>query len=479
MSKAAPTVVWFHNALRLADHPALSSAVENAGPVVPIFVLDDEGDWAIGSASRWWLHHSLKSLSADLKERGVDLILRRGKPIDVLCELANETGAAAVHFTRNYEPGGGTRERELKEALDEKSIACKRYRGRLLMDPEDIRTQAGDVYKVYTPFWRSLASQVEIGKAIPAPKKLKPYDGKLTSDKLNDWSLCPTDPNWAESWSDLWTPGEAGAHDRLDDFLENALEGYDKERNRPDHKGTSRLSPHLHFGEISPQALWRATTVRNGDVAKLDADRETFLKEVVWREFSAHLLFHFEHLPDSAFKEKFNDFPWQSDDAALKAWQRGKTGYPIVDAGMRELYATGWMHNRVRMITASFLIKHLLIPWQEGEKWFWDTLVDADLASNSASWQWVAGSGADASPYFRIFNPITQGQKFDPNGDYVRKWVPEIVGLPTKVLHAPFEADAETLKKAGVVLGETYPDAIVNHSKARQRALDGYEKIKD
>ncbi|MEL7049686.1 MAG: FAD-binding domain-containing protein, partial [Pseudomonadota bacterium] len=248
---------------------------------------------------------------------------------------------------------------------------------------------------------------------------------------------------------------------------------------RPDHKGTSRLSPHLAFGEISPQAVWRATmlSARNGD--QLDDGRETYLKELVWREFAAHLLFHFPHLPDSAFKEQFNAFPWTTSSAALEAWQRGQTGYPIVDAGMRELYATGWMHNRVRMITASFLIKHLLIPWQDGEAWFWDTLVDADLASNSASWQWVAGSGADASPYFRIFNPITQGRKFDPDGDYVRAWVPEIAKLPNKFLHAPFEADEVILKTAGVDLGQTYPKPIVDHGHARAKALAAYDQIKN
>lgn len=479
MTTDAPTIVWFNNTLRLADHPALTKAVA-AGPVVPVFVLDDQyaGAWKVGAASRWWLYHSLRSLGADLKKRGVDLILRRGDTVAVLTELATEIGAQAVNFTRDYEPGSGERESALKDALAEQGVACRRFKGRLLVEPEDIRTKTGAIYKVYTPFWRSLSSSIDIGPGSDEPGQIASCADEIESDDLDTWALCPTRPNWAEDWSNSWTPGERGARDRLDDFLDDGLKGYDTERDRPDHAGTSRLSPHLHFGEISPQAIWRATTVRNGGVASLDADRETFLKELVWREFSAHLLFHFDHLPNSAFKENFNAFPWKNDDAALEAWQKGKTGYPIVDAGMRELYATGWMHNRVRMITASFLIKHLLVPWQQGEAWFWDTLVDADLASNSASWQWVAGSGADASPYFRIFNPITQGRKFDPEGDYVRKWVPEIAKLPNKVLHAPFEADARTLDTAGVTLGKTYPLPIVDHSAARARALAAYEKIK-
>lgn len=475
-----PAIVWVRDILRLCDHPALQAALAD-GPVVFVYVLDDAvaGRWAPASASRWWLHQSLGAFQTDVEARGGTIVLRRGDTVAQIVEICAGLEARGVFFTRAYEPYASAQEAALKQALEKIGVACRRFGGRLLMEPEQVRTQNGDPYKVYTPFWRSLAQSVDVGRTRAAPDHFDPVQNAVDSDRLEDFGLLPTRPNWAEGWDEFWTPGEVGARARLAAFLDDGLNGYATERDRPDHAGTSRLSPHLHFGEISPAAVWRAAAGRQAESGALDKDRETFLKEVVWREFSYHLMFHFPHMPDSAFKPKFNDFPWkQGAEADLEAWQRGQTGYPIVDAGMRELWHTGWMHNRVRMIVASFLIKHLLVPWQEGEKWFWDTLVDADLASNAAGWQWVAGSGADASPYFRIFNPMTQGEKFDPNGDYVRKWVPELAKLPNKIIHAPFEAEAKVLAYAGVTLGETYPKPLVDHKLARERALKGYAQIK-
>ncbi len=486
-----PIIVWFRNDLRLTDNLAVARAVETGAPVIGLYIRQPSGDIerAIGGVSKWWLHHSLQSLKADIEAAGSCLVFRTGKPHEVIAELSQETGAKCVHITRRYELDAASLEKDLKASLDDEGITLRRYSGALLCEPEDIETQNGDPYKVYSPFWRALNARGKPRKPVPRPGKLKPPGNKsIPSEDLADWSLLPSSPNWAEGFSEDWQPGEAGAKERLTHFLDEAVGGYKENRNRPDMQATSRLSPHLHFGEISPNTVWYATLTdeeASGDRAAsgskkrtTDADRETFLKELVWREFSMHLLFHFPTLPSKPFRPEFAAFPWHDDEAALQAWQKGKTGYPIVDAGMRELWATGWMHNRVRMVVASFLIKHLLVHWRHGEAWFWDTLVDADLANNSASWQWVAGSGADAAPYFRIFNPITQGKKFDPNGDYVRKWVPEIAMLPDKILHAPWEADEDALSKAGITLGKTYPEPIVDHSAARERALAGYEKVK-
>ncbi len=472
-------VVWFRQDLRLKDHPALAKAVAEGDAVVPLYILDDDvpGQWRSGGASRWWLHHSLAALSSDLEKIGSRLVLQRGSVHEVLPAIAKSVGASAVFTSRMYEPWAVAAEQDLHEILKEKGVELRRFAGSLLKEPEAIQTQTGGPYKVYTPFWRALSSGMSPRKPLAKPKAVPAPSKWPKSDKLTSWKLLPTKPNWAKGFEDAWLPGELGAHKRLKSFLTEAVQGYHEQRNRPDIEATSRLSPHLHFGEISPAAIWYATA-NAGDAGVNDKDYETFLKELVWREFSAHLLFHFPSLPDTPFRPEFAQFPWKEDKSALEAWQRGQTGYPIVDAGMRELWATGWMHNRVRMIAASFLIKDLLIPWQAGEAWFWDTLVDADLASNSASWQWVAGSGADAAPYFRIFNPITQGEKFDPNADYVRKWVPEIAGLPDKHIHAPWTAPEDALAKAKVTLGETYPHPIVDHAEARKAALAGYARVK-
>ncbi|MFO0993601.1 MAG: deoxyribodipyrimidine photo-lyase [Hyphomicrobiales bacterium] len=459
-----PVIMWFRQDLRLADNAALIAAAA-AGPLIGLYILDDEtpGDWRWGGASRWWLHQSLKSLSKKLP-----IILRKGKSDAVLAALIKETGAKALYFTRDYAPWSGTLEQRVRDICEKAGVDCHRYGGFLLHEPEAVRTGAGQPYKVFTPFSRAAFAAQPDRKPRPAPK-IEAAKTRVASDRLADWKLLPARPNWAKGFEPAWTPGEEGAKARLEDFVESSLADYAEGRDHPDRDTTSRLSPHLHWGEISPLQCWQA--VRNAmDKAQgaLDASGEKFLKELLWREFSYHLIHHWPDLPQKAFRPEFNDFPWRSDKNALQAWQAGRTGYPLVDAGMRELWATGYMHNRVRMIVASFLIKHLLLPWQEGEKWFWDTLVDADIANNAASWQWVAGSGADAAPYFRIFNPILQAEKFDPEGDYIRKWVPELANQPASVIHRPWEASQRL----------NYPQPIVDHDMARKRALAALKAIK-
>lgn len=475
-----PVVVWFRNDLRLADHRALSAAVATGAPLIFVYILDDEtpAQWKMGAASRWWLDKSLIALAADLEARGATLTLRRGATSEELPKLVADCKASAVYFSRAYEPYAVALEESLKATFDASGVAFKRYGGSLLREPEEVRTKTGDVYKVYTPFWKALSADFSPPKPLHAPKQLLPYKPAPKSARLSSWGLHPSKPDWSKGFSDEWHPGESGAHIRLKTFLKSALKSYTEDRNRPDRPGTSRLSPHLHFGEITPGQCWTAAVHAADATSGADKGRETFLKEIVWREFSNTLLFYWPDLPEQPFRKDFLAFPWRPDAAHLKAWQRGQTGYPIVDAGMRELWHTGYMHNRVRMIVASFLIKHLLVPWQEGEAWFWDTLVDADLANNAASWQWVAGSGADAAPYFRIFNPITQGLKFDPEGVYTRRWVPELAKLPDDVLHAPWDAAAAVLAASGVTLGKTYPLPIVDHGAARARALAAYDDVK-
>lgn len=478
---ASAVVVWFRNNLRLADNRALTAAVKTGAPVVCLYILDDHtpGQWKRGGASRWWLDKSLAALAHDIEARGGRLILRRGDAAKELPRAVADAGASAVYFTRAYEPSAVALEDNLKAQFDKSGIGFKRYGGNLLREPEEIRTKTGDVYKVYTPFSRAVMQDFQPAKALPAPKQLTAPAKAVKSDKLASWGLHPSKPDWSSGFSQVWEPGEAGAQKKLKAFIASALKSYKEDRNRPDKIGTSRLSPHLHFGEITPAQCWTAAAhAAAGLHGAADQGLETFVRELIWREFSNTLLFYWPDLPEVPFRADFATFPWRRDDVLLKAWQRGQTGYPIVDAGMRELWHTGYMHNRVRMVVASFLIKHLLIPWQDGEAWFWDTLVDADLANNAASWQWVAGSGADAAPYYRIFNPVLQGCKFDPDGIYVKRWVPELKSLAPDVLHSPWMLPAEVLKAAGVVLGRTYPHPIVDHSEARERALRAYEDVK-
>jgi deoxyribodipyrimidine photo-lyase len=480
-----PVIVWFRQDLRLADQRALAAAAATGAPVLPLYILDDEapGTWAMGGASRWWLNRSLDQLAAGLTSLGSRLILRRGKATDIVPELARAVGAATVYVQAAYEPWAAGLEADVRRALETDGVALKRMAGALLKRPDALRTKgSGEPFRVYTPFWRALMASDPPAVPVAAPTKLQAPAKWPTTDTLADWTLHPTSPDWSGGLATEWTPGEAGARARLDAFLATSLPGYTTERNRPDRPGTSKLSPHLHFGEISVATCWYAARsaadamAANGHPA--DKGLETFLKELVWREFAAHLLAQCPTLPEAPFKPAFAAFPWVDDAPGLRAWQRGATGYPIVDAGMRELWQTGWMHNRVRMIVASFLIKDLLIPWQAGEAWFWDTLVDADLASNAASWQWVAGCGADAAPYFRIFNPVTQGETYDPDGAYVRRYVPELAKLPTAHIHEPWTAPPMVLAAAGVTLGKTYPHPIVDHAKARDRALTALKSLK-
>ena len=480
MTNHQPVLYCFRNDLRLADNKALTAAIESGQPVALCFVLDDEtpDQWRLGGASRWWLHHSLTSLISDLKDLNCQLILRRGVWDQTVAKIAKEIDAETVFFSRAYEPYAATQELRLKENLEALAINTKRYGGYLFFEPEQIRTQNDAPYKVFTPFWRRCLEQLNPQLPKNRPRDLKTLSRSPASETLADWQLLPTKPDWAGGLKETWQPGETGAWQRLTEFLDQAASNYKDQRDIPSVPGTSRLSPHLHFGEISPRQIWHHIQVTLSTHSNLQVGADAFIRELGWRDFSYHLLHHWPHLPEKPFREEFARFPWQSNGKALRDWQKGQTGIPLIDAGMRELWHTGWMHNRVRMIVASYLVKNLLIPWQAGEAWFWDTLVDADLANNAASWQWVAGSGADAAPYFRIFNPVTQSSKFDPAGVYIKKWVPELAKMPAKQLHAPWMADTQVLKAAGVTLGKTYPKPAVDLKTSRQRALDAYQAIK-
>lgn len=475
-----PVLVWFRRDLRLADNPALLAAAASGRPLLPVFVLDDEtpGNWAPGAASRWWLHHSLASLRRDLGERGLPLILRRGPADKVVLDLAAETGAAAVHWNRLYEPALIARDTELKTRLGERGVAAGSHAGTVLYEPWTVTTRKGGFYMVFTRFWQACRAVGDPPPPLPPlpplPASLPTAPAEPASDDLAGWRLLPTAPDWAGGLRQAWVPGETGAAAALDRFLEAPAASYADARDIPAEPATSGLSPHLHFGEIGPRQVWHAVVQRLG----WSGSAEAFLKELTWREFARHVLYHVPDLPDRPMDRRFEDFPWRDDPEALRAWQQGRTGYPLVDAGMRELWSTGAMHNRVRMVAASFLAKHLLAPWQAGEAWFWDALVDADLASNSFNWQWVAGCGADAAPYFRIFNPVRQGERFDPEGRFVRRWLPELASLPDNYVHAPWTAPAAVLAAAGVRLGETYPRPIVDHKAARERALAAFQSIK-
>ncbi|WP_304170275.1 deoxyribodipyrimidine photo-lyase [Phenylobacterium aquaticum] len=474
----SPVILWFRRDLRLADNPALAAALKAEAPVIPVYVLDEAPEVRpMGAASLWWLDKSLTALAADLEARGSRLTLRRGDAERLIPELAAETGASAVLWNGLFDPGLAPRDTRLAEVLTARGVEPRRFNGAHLIQPEAVRTKTGGAFSVFTPFWRTARQLVTLGAAQPAPDILTAPGVWPASDTLAAWGLHPSKPDWSAGFAD-WIPGEAGARERLEGFVDGPLATYAADRDRPDREGVSRLSAHLHFGEISPKACWRAAQAAVVRGAASEAQMEKFLAELGWREFNAAIAGRGRDLARENFDAKFDLFPWRTDPIALEAWRRGRTGYPMVDAGLRQLWATGWMHNRVRMVVASFLTKHLLIDWREGEAWFWDTLVDADHASNAGNWQWTAGSGADASPYFRIFNPMAQGEKFDPEGVYVRRWVPELSRLPTKVIHTPWTADPAILSACGVTLGLTYPHPIVEHDGARKRALDAYQRMK-
>ncbi len=476
----SPVIVWFREDLRLADNPALNAAAATGRPVLGVFILDEESDGIrrLGGASRWWLHHSLAALRDDLAALGSALILLRGSSGDVLRRLAGDCGATAVHWNRRYAPAGIALDTNIKADLTAAGLEAVSHPGNLLAEPWTVATADGAPYRVFTPFWKAARAQSWRDTPLPAPDTLQPFGRAPTSDRLEDWGLLPRSPDWAAEFPEHWTPGETGARQRLTAFLETGLSGYASKRDRPDLIHTSRLSPHLRFGEISPVTIAAAVAHARDSGKATQRDADKFLAEIGWREFSYHLLYHVPTLPTQNLQPRFDAFPWVENPQALAAWQRGMTGYPLVDAGMRELWRTGTMHNRVRMVVASFLIKNLLIHWREGEAWFWDTLLDADHANNAASWQWVAGCGADAAPFFRIFNPVLQGEKHDPDGAYVRRFVPELANLPAKFIHRPWEAPSQVLADAGVTLGATYPQRIVDHAEARNRALAAFETIK-
>ncbi|PTM42978.1 deoxyribodipyrimidine photo-lyase [Bosea sp. 124] len=474
----ASSLHWFRDDLRLADNPALMAAVGH-GPTLCLYILDEGGSRRpLGGASRWWLSHSLAALAAAIGARGGELIFMRGDPAAILPRVVEATGADLITWSRRYDGEAVALDSRIKAELTGAGAKVASFNAALLNEPWQVTTKTGDPMKVFTPYWRAARARGEPAPPVPAPTRIEPLKCPAAVAAMAvshaELALEPTRPDWAGGLREAWAPGEEAAAERLGEFLSGSLDGYGEGRDRPDRVSTSRLSPHLRFGEIGSRQIWHATrsATESGEAAASASDSEKFLSEIGWREFSYHLLFHNPDLATRNFNPRFDAFPWHPDKAALKAWQRGLTGYPIVDAGLRQLWTTGWMHNRVRMIAASFLIKHLLIDWRQGEDWFWDTLVDADPASNAASWQWVAGSGADASPYYRIFNPVTQGLKFDPKGGYVRRWVPEIAGLDDGLIHEPWKADAEALRRAGITLGESYPRPLVDLDVGRRRALD-------
>jgi len=467
------TLLWLRQDLRLADHPALRFAAAR-GRVVPVYIRDPAEVWPPGAASRWALHHALRSLAQSLS---TPLVLRSGDPLAVLRALIKETGATALAMSRLIEPYARTRDGQIEAALQGDGFEVRTFNASLLFEPRDIRTKSGGPFKVYTPFYKACRAAPAPDKPLPAPPKLSGLEG-VASESLKDWALVPTRPDWAKGFAKLWPMTEQAAHKRLHTFIDTKLVYYKEARDRPDHEGTSCLSPYLHWGVLSPRQVWAALHHAMAQRPALTRGGEVFGKELLWREFSAHLLYERPELPETPLQPAFAAMPWRRDPAGLKAWQKGQTGFPIVDAGMRQLWQTGWMHNRVRMIVASFLVKDLLLPWTAGESWFWETLIDADLASNAASWQWVAGCGADAAPFFRIFNPVLQGRRFDPDGAYVRRYVPELNGIKGIQCHAPWLLDAAILREAGVVLGKTYPKPLTDHALARARALSALKNCK-
>jgi len=477
---AAPVIVWFRNDLRLADNPALYAAVQSGHPVLPVFIQDDESpqQWKRGAASRWWLHQSLLKLDAALQESGFHpLVCLSGAGAQSLDRLIAESGARGVYWNRCYEPWAMTRDKTIKESLKARGITAQSFAAFLLFEPWDIINKTGDDYKVFTPFAKACLERGGMRPPVDSVKPLLRHSGASLAqgEGLERLGLMPR-INWHSGLAQAFTPGEAGAGARLNDFLSSGVGAYKAQRDFPALDGVSRLSPHLHFGEISPHQVWHAVQhamAAQAGTAQFVLHAQAFLRQLLWREFSYHLLYHAPDFPDQPWNKKFLKFPWRRDDDLLRKWQRGQTGFPIIDAGMRQLWQTGWMHNRVRMIVGSFLVKNLLLHWREGEDWFWDTLVDADLGNNAAGWQWIAGCGADAAPYFRIFNPVLQSKKFDPDGAYIRQYVPELAALPDSLIHTPWEAPPMLRAQA-----QNYPPPIVDLSQSRDRALKAYAESK-
>ncbi|WP_339744997.1 deoxyribodipyrimidine photo-lyase [uncultured Maricaulis sp.] len=480
ISATGAALVWFRRDLRLADNPALHAAIQSDRPLVLVFI--DQRDHDLGAspgpAADWWLHGSLEGLARDIDARGGQLTLLRGDPASLVPELARKHHIAEAFWNRSGEPAIDHRDHAIAARLQEDNILTQIVAGTTLIDPTALLTGAGTPYKVFGAFWRTALQRLAPGPALPAPQHLRLATDLPAGDQLADWQLRPAKPDWAAGFHAEWKPGEAGAADRLEHFLDHGLNGYAKGRDRPDQPGTSKLSPHLGFGEISPRQVWHSVQARLATGADIQAS-ERFLAEIGWREFAYYLLHHFNHLRTANFNARFDQFAWRNDASGFAAWTRGQTGIPLVDAGMRQLWETGWMHNRVRMVCASFLVKHLRCDWREGMAWFERTLVDADRAVNAASWQWVAGSGADAAPYFRIFNPVRQGERFDSDGDYVRQWVPELAGLPPRWIHAPWQMPEAARQQSGFTPGESYPLPVRELARGRDEALAAYRSLKD
>ncbi|MBD59565.1 MAG: deoxyribodipyrimidine photolyase [Citromicrobium sp.] len=460
-------IVWLRRDLRLADNPALHAAAK-AGPVVPVFILNDErpGDRRYGGASRWWLHRSLESLASGFGKHNATLVLRKGDSASVLASLAEELEAEAVHANRHYEPWWREAEEDLKDALPDECALCL-HDGNYLMPPGTATTGSGDPYKIYTPFYRAMLEIMPPRDELPAPSTISQPSAMPESDALAEWNLLPTAPNWATKMEQFWSVGEDAAHKRLEWWADHVRE-YEDGRNLPSDDRTSRMSPHLHWGEISPVQIWHALKDKRSEGWK------TYESELIWRDYAQNVICQFPDYPEETYRDSIDDGKlWRNPNRGhviaeeLEAWQGGRTGYPIVDAGMRQLWAIGWMHNRVRMIAASFLIKHLLIDWRHGERWFWDTLVDADYASNGTNWQWVAGTGVDSNMFPRIMAPLKQSEKFDA-AEYIREWVPELADLPDGEIHDPTD----------LCRPKDYPEKIIGHREARERALEAYRAMK-
>ena len=475
--KEIVSIVWFRADLRLADNPALQAAIDQ-GSVLPVFIWspEEEGAWPPGAACKWWLHQSLAKLETSLGECGSQLILQQGPSAETLVKIARQTGAKTVFWNRRYEPASLQQDAQVEKSLKDAGLATASFNSSLLFEPWVIKNKSGKPFQVFTPFWKTCLAAAQIPKPLPKPSTIPSPKRFQDSLPLESLKLQPTLP-WAKGLAAHWSPGEVGAHLAVKRFCKSGLAAYQTARNLPAQPGTSSLSAHLHFGEISPRQIWQKCQPAISQESNNPLQNQ-FLTELGWREFAHHLLYHFPHTPTEPLRKEFTRFPWRRIPEQLKAWQKGQTGYPLVDAGMRQLWAIGWMHNRVRMIVASFLVKDLLLSWQEGAAWFWDTLVDADLANNTLGWQWTAGCGADAAPFFRIFNPVSQGEKFDPDGDFVRHWVPELAKLPARWIHCPWEAPEQVLTNAGVRLGQNYPERIVSHSIAREVALEAFQKLK-
>jgi deoxyribodipyrimidine photo-lyase len=491
MSLARPVIVWFRQDLRVADNPALVAAAQTGQPVLPVYLWSPgaEGDWPVGAASRYWLQQSLAALDRDLRARGSRLILRRGaqgagrKADDAqphgLAALVEETGATGVYYSHRYEPAALADEQRVERALAEIGASAEGFHASLLFAPATVANREGKPFRVFTPFWRHCLGRGEPSAPLAAPKKLHAPSRWPDSQPLASLNLEPR-IDWAGGIRDRWTFGGEAAVARLERFVDDRLSRYPQGRDNPGEDAVSELSVSLHFGELSPRQAWRAVRARDAGRGRATAsnEAETWLRQLVWREFGHHLLFHYPDTPIEPLVAAFRHFPWREDAEGLAAWREGRTGYPLVDAGMRELWVSGYMHNRVRMVAASFLVKDLLVHWLAGARWFWDTLLDADLANNTLGWQWTAGCGADAAPYFRVFNPLRQSERFDPAGVYIRRWLPELSALENRDLHAPWRAPSTRLRAAGVRLGIDYPEPLLDHGAARSRALDALERMK-